>query len=296
MKLLGKYTNGNYKVSIFDDGTKIRETPEDNFISKFPECMDVKITDYCDKNCPYCHENSTIKGLHGNILQPKFLDTLQPFTEIAIGGGNPLSHPDLISFLEKLKEKNIIANITVNQDHFLQQQISLKRLVDENLIKGIGISLNTFSNSKSMFFNNLAITFPNAVIHTINGITTVDDYQNLSNKNLKILILGYKNIRRGEKYYSKKVEFQKEQLYTFLPDLIKGFKVVSFDNLAIGQLDVKRLMSKKEWDKFYMGDDGQFTMYIDLVKQEFAKSSISPIRYQLQDNINNMFEKVKNEK
>jgi len=293
MKLLGSYTNGNYKVSIFDDGTKIRETPEDNFISKFPECMDVKITNYCDKNCPYCHENSTVNGLHGNILQPKFLNTLQPFIEIAIGGGNPLSHPDLIPFLEKLKKKNIIANLTVNQDHFIKQHISLKKLVDEDLIKGIGISL---TNSSSLIFNTLPHFFPNAVIHTINGITTIQDYKNISNKGLKILILGYKNIRRGETYYSKKVEFQKEQLYTFLPDLIKGFKVVSFDNLAIEQLNVKRLMSKKEWDKFYMGDDGQFTMYIDLVKQEFAKSSISPIRYQLQDNINNMFEKVKNEK
>jgi organic radical activating enzyme len=69
-------------------------------------------------NCAYCHEDSTISGKHGDILNPKFIDTLRPYTEIAIGGGNPLSHPVLIEFINILKSRNIIANITVNQVHF----------------------------------------------------------------------------------------------------------------------------------------------------------------------------------
>ena len=77
MNLLGEYQNGNYKVTIFDDGTKIRETDDDKFISEFPECMDVKITNYCDMGCPYCHENSTTNGLHGDILQVDFINSLQ---------------------------------------------------------------------------------------------------------------------------------------------------------------------------------------------------------------------------
>ena len=45
MKLLGKYNNGNYTVSLFDDGTKIRETEADFFDAEFPENIDCKITD-----------------------------------------------------------------------------------------------------------------------------------------------------------------------------------------------------------------------------------------------------------
>lgn len=53
MNLLGQYQNGNYNVSIYDDGTKIRETNEDIFISSFPECIDLKITNKCEMLCPF---------------------------------------------------------------------------------------------------------------------------------------------------------------------------------------------------------------------------------------------------
>ena len=45
LKLLGVYKNGNYSVRILSDGTKIRETNDDEFIPSFAENCDVKITD-----------------------------------------------------------------------------------------------------------------------------------------------------------------------------------------------------------------------------------------------------------
>ena len=73
------------------------------------------------------------------------------------------------------------------------------------------------------------------------------------------------------------------------------FRVVSFDNLAIRQLDVQRLMAPHEWDRFYMGDDGGFTMYVDAVNRAFAISSVSDRRYILRDDIREMFEIVRKE-
>jgi MoaA/NifB/PqqE/SkfB family radical SAM enzyme len=292
MKLLGEYQNGNYIVSIYNDGTKIRETEADKFIPDFPECMDVKITNQCDMGCPYCHENSTKDGLHGDILHADFINTLNLYTELALGGGNPLSHPDLIEFLSKLKEKKLIANITVNQTHFIKQQELIGKLVNDGLIKGLGVSLTNVTND----FIELIEQYPNAVIHVINGVVSTNDLKKLYDKNLKMLILGYKLFRRGNEYYSPKVELYKASMYQELPDIIKHFKVVSFDNLAIDQLNVKRLMSVEDWNEFYMGDDGQFTMYIDLVNRQFARSSVSTNRYDLKDNIVDMFDIVRNEK
>ncbi len=290
------YKNGNYNIFLnTKNGTKIRETinpDDDNFISEFPECMDVKITNYCDMGCPYCHENSTANGLHGDILQVDFINSLQPFTELAIGGGNPLSHPDLIDFLKVLKEKNIIANLTVNQKHFIDNQLMLQYLVDEKLIYGLGVSLIKTTDELIMDLN----MFPNAVLHIINGVVSIEDLQNLYDQDFKVLILGYKEFRRGNDYYSNRVERKKQQLYRELPSIIKHFKVVSFDNLAIEQLNVKRLMSDKQWNEFYMGDDGQFTMYIDMVEKLFARCSISNKRYKLENDVKNMFKTVKMEK
>lgn len=294
MNLLGQYINGNYNVSIFDDGTKVRETlvPEDEvFISKFPECMDVKITNYCDMGCLYCHENSTIDGLHGELISNKFIDTLTPYTELALGGGNPLAHPQLLEFLRLLKSKNIIANITVNQTHFMNDTNFIDNLISNDLVKGIGVSFTHYDED----FVKLAQKYPNLVLHVINGVVKLEDLRKLYNHNLKVLILGYKEIRRGKDYYSSEIEVKKNEIYQNICEIIKGFKVTSFDNLAIKQLELKRIFSNKDWDEFYMGDDGQFTMYIDLVKNEFARSSISPNRYEVLDNIEDMFNIVKDE-
>ena len=292
MKLLGEYQNGNYTVSIYNDGTKIRETEEDNFVPDFPECMDVKITNQCDMACPYCHENSTKDGLHGDILNVNYINTLSPYTELALGGGNPLSHPDLIEFLERLKLKHLIANMTVNQAHFMKQQELVRELVDKGLIKGLGVSLTNVTDE----FIALIKQYPNAVIHIINGVVSTDDLKKLFDMKLKLLILGYKQFRRGNDYYSPKVELHKASMFHDLSDIINHFKVVSFDNLAIKQLKVKRLLSDEDWNEFYMGDDGQFTMYIDLVNKQFSRSSTSTIRYELLENIVDMFNVVRNEK
>lgn len=288
MNLLGTYKNGNYHVQIFDDGTKIRETIGDSFIPSFSENCDIKISNYCDIGCPMCHENSTINGKHGDILNKEFIDSLHPYTELAIGGGNALAHPDLIEFLQILKEKKVIANITVNQIHFEKFQNFISQLIYSNLVKGIGVSLMKPTKE----FIELIKKFPNAVVHVINGVISQTEVEILANNNIKMLILGYKQFRRGNDYYiAKEDSIKKRQawLYQNIENIIPKFEVLSFDNLAIEQLNLKRIMSDKDWEEFYMGDDGTVTFYIDMVERKFAKSSTSEIRYDLLNNIDDMF-------
>ena len=53
---IGEYRNGNYNVTIYEDGTKVRATKDDEFIPAFAENCDVKITDKCSVGCPFCYE------------------------------------------------------------------------------------------------------------------------------------------------------------------------------------------------------------------------------------------------
>ena len=125
---LEKYKNGNYTVSInLDNGTKIRENDLDNLTPAFAENCDVTISTVCDGGCKWCYMDCTPDGKHGDIMSPKFLDTLHPWTELAINA-NDLTHPDLIPFLEKMKKKNIIVNMTVNQKHFEAKQDMIRKL------------------------------------------------------------------------------------------------------------------------------------------------------------------------
>lgn len=293
MNLIGFYKNGNFTTKIFSDGTKVRETEDNEFIPAFAENMDIKITNCCNMGCKFCHEGSTVDGKHGDILNAKCIETLHPYQEVALGGGDVTSHPDLIPFLHKLKERKVIANITVNQKHFEEKQELIKRLVDEELVYGIGVSLVNPTDS----FISLIKKYPNAVIHVINGVVKQEDIEKLANNNLKMLILGYKQLRRGKDYLESKlysVYANQEWLVENLPDIVEKFNTVSFDNLAIEQLDVQRLLNKEEWDEFYMGDDGTMTYYIDMVEQKFAKSSTAPFekRYDLLDSVDEMFKKI----
>jgi MoaA/NifB/PqqE/SkfB family radical SAM enzyme len=232
-----------------------------------------------------CHEDSSVDGVHGDIMNHKFVETLMPYTELAIGGGNPLSHPDLIPFLEKCKKLKIICNLTVNQSHFVSQHEMIVKLLDEKLIYGLGVSVTGDVTDILEDLNK----YKNIVLHTICGVMSVENYKKLYDKNLKVLILGYKHFRKGITFYSDTVEKNQRDLFEELPEMIKHFKVVSFDNLAISQLDAKRLMSQEKWNEFYMGDDGKYTMYIDGVNNHYVRSSVSTVRKDLLDNIKDMF-------
>nr|DAE28613.1 MAG TPA: hypothetical protein [virus sp. ctmTa7] len=296
MELLGRYKNGNFTTTILSNGTKIRETDEDEFIPTFAENMDIKITNFCDIGCPFCHEGSTTYGKFGDILNEKFIDTLHLYQEVALGGGDATSHPDLIPFLQKLKDRKVIVNMTVNQIHFEKKQELIRKLVNEKLIYGLGVSLvNPTEN-----FIKLIKQYPNAVIHVINGVLKLSDVEALENNNLKMLILGYKHLRRGGDFYTEdhdNIVTKQNWLYENLVNIIDKFKVVSFDNLAIDQLNVKRLMTDEEWNEFYMGDDGTMTYYIDMVERKFAKSSTAAFdkRYNLLDSVDDMFQKIVSE-
>ena len=283
-----RYQNGNYFVSInLDNGTKIRETINPDateFVADFPESADVKITNKCPYNCMFCHEGSNINGKHSDALHSHVWNTFYPYTEVALGGGSVTGYPDLVPLLERLKSLHLIPNITVRQEEFMSNLPLIRKLTDEKLIYGLGISL---SNPNQEDFIKTIKEFPNAVIHVINGIVSLTELRKLANNNLKILILGYKEVRKGKILLANSaqntiINNNKEALYAFLPKIIteRWFDVVSFDNLAIKQLNPKgRFVSDEGWETIYMGDDGldgeqtSASMYIDLVENEFARNS-----------------------
>ena len=287
-KIIAKYDNGNHRVTLFSNGTKIKETinpDDDHFTYEFPESFDLKITDYCDAGCVYCHENSTKKGKHADLYQLTYmLDSCTPGTEIAIGGGDALSHPDIMALVAKMKTNGLVPSITVNQKH-LEKHFSLLRLLD---FAGIGVSLTDSSNKKDIgLINKLG---GNVVIHTIAGVLTPKDYPILRDR--KVLILGYKDLRRGHDNLAKhtdEIQANIEQLKNDLPMIAKNARALSFDCLALKQLNPKETlgMTDEEFAAIYQGDDYDLfdkdgnltvgTMFIDAVKMQIARSSTAPM-------------------
>lgn len=288
-KLLYKYINGNCTVEIFDDGTKVR-TYEGTPAPQFPESIDVKITNYCTGGCPYCHEMSGTNGKHADLLKSlNLFQNLPPGVELALGGGDPLDHPLLESFLLSLKSLGMIANMTINQQHVqvYPKYKQVMSLIEQGLVKGLGLSY-----IKQLPLKNL-IAYKNLVVHLILGVHTISDLTDLIDRGArKILVLGYKSFGRGVLYEKQNSSIQGniQQWCNEIPEVMKSRKIVySFDNLAISQLKLQRLFTKKTWERFYMGDEGAFTMYLDLVKNEYACSSTSQQRFPVTANLATMF-------
>ena len=291
----GVYKNGNTIVRIESDGTKIRYIP-DNAIPhpEYPESIDIKITNKCDVTplCAMCHEQACADGEHADLLDP-LLETLKPYTELAIGGGNPMIHPHLVSFLNKMKKQNVICNITVHWKTFTEYFYTLKALQDEELIHGVGVSVNEQVPCEVL---NMLCEMKNIVVHVVMGVAGEEVIRQLQNRGLKILLLGYKMFGRGITYKllnKRTVEKNIGWIYDNLEDIMKTFEITSFDNLAVEQLDMKKRLEPELYDKVFMGEDGSFTMYIDLVKKEYSKSSTS-MRYNIDENdISKLFANLK---
>jgi len=303
MAILGDYVNGNHRTILYDDGTRFRETGSyvdgkwvaddaDHFTFDFPESFDLKVTDRCDGCCPFCHENSTIVGKHGDLSKmTHIVETIQPGTEIAVGGGDLFTCPGIDNFLALLKRRGIVANITVNQKHLYRYVDKLRYLVQENLIHGIGISLADSSKVEDLdFIDKLG---PNVVIHVIAGIFEDKDMPFVRGR--KVLILGYKMFRRGDSYlndpmrYGELVHNMEWLRYHWQNEMARECKAVAYDNLAIEQLDpkVELRIPDTKYVHLYQGNDTECfdadgnmtcsTMFIDLPNMQVARMSTAPM-------------------
>ena len=75
------------------------------------------------------------------------------------------------------------------------------------------------------------------------------------------------------KYSAKNPRLRKAaKRYMHLPIYLDAMHL-SFDNLAIEQLNMKRFFTDAGWERFYLGDDFSFSMYIDAVRKEYSPTS-----------------------
>lgn len=223
------------------------------------------------------------------------IDTIPRGVEVSIGGGSATTHPDLKKFLEKLKGKGIIANMTVSQGEFIENLQMINSFIEDNLIHGLGIS---YKEQNDVLWKAVAEN-ENTVVHLIAGVHTKEDFDYLAKFNLKILILGFKDLERGY-YYHDALKEQVDKNIQWLKDNLEGylgkFKVISFDNLGCKQLSPERLLTPEEWRTIYQGDDGTISCYIDAVNKRIQISSLNKEGFELGTNIKDDFKKIRESK
>jgi len=160
--------------------------------------------------------------------------------------------------------------VTINSRHFDLHRKRLESLTSKGLIFGVGVSvLDKFPEWD----------YENMVSHIIVGVNGPKLLMQ-AEKRHKVLLLGYKTFGRGAHFASRldtMIAENKAMWYRALPSVLRQHHV-SFDNLAIEQLNPKRCLAPDVYEQHYMGHEGQFSMYIDAVEQQYALCSYAQER------------------
>lgn len=269
-KRLFKVKNGNSYVSLFENGTRIVETIDpnaDHLELEQPLSLDINISNRCSNGCPYCYAGNTPTGKIADLLDMSYLDGVSGI-EIAINIQYPL--PENFKFwLTKMKEQNIIVNGTINQLDFerditvLYTMHDLKQL---GLLHGIGVSYRKYD--KALYDSIREELGNDVVVHTIVGVTPIEDILALLEGGFKVLILGYKQKNRGIDYFAKvNIESFEKDIHKILDKPFKS--VVAFDTAGLKQLKIKDKIPDTVWNNSYQGDEGTISFYIDAVNKTF---------------------------
>lgn len=279
MTILKEWVNGDCTVKLYDNGT--REI-EGSYLD-YPLNLDIRVSTECSFGqrkdgsfvlCDFCHESAQVEGKHADFFElKKVLNNLPPM-ELAIGCNQFTK--DLIKFFYWCQGKFIV-NITVNSGHLNRDKEIINNLIEEKIIYGLGISYRKSFKIPSQF-----LSYQNSVVHVICGI---DDFEDIKNQNFKkILVLGCKDFGFNfGKVQREKVDLWKRRIHELFD------KQVSFDNLAVDQLDLKRFFNDDNWSLLYQGEE---TFYINAVEKSFSPSSRSKSKEPYQE-VKGYYEKIK---
>ena len=288
---LGSYSktikDGKYwKIFNVISGAKVTFT-FDNYAppytkSSVPELVDLKITNMCKCDCNFCYQNSHKNGNHAGMDNISHIaNVLHKFgvLEVAIGGGDPLEHPEFYRILNIFSGFGIVPSFSTKNYNFFYDESFVKIY---NTCGRMAFSISNmldFENFMNSFeMSKLDRTVFNKIsLHIIPEMFENEELLHIA-KNVPygttIVFLGYKPVGRGIKYGHTPNKNYKDVLRKFYSDSRYDFRFsnISLDTCAAKECEdlIKELNIPNE---MYKIEEGKFSCYIDAVDMKMAKSS-----------------------
>jgi radical SAM protein with 4Fe4S-binding SPASM domain len=97
-----------------------RDANEDPLWAPWPELADISISNHCTAGCPFCYRDSRDNRSFMPVADyEQVLDALTSprwgsVFQVALGGGEPLEHPEFEEILRSTARRGIMANFTTN--------------------------------------------------------------------------------------------------------------------------------------------------------------------------------------
>ena len=258
--------------------------------SHAPELCDVKVTDYCAAGCTFCYQDSTVAGTHADECKLQdlaySLGRMKVF-EVAIGGGEPTTHPAIAKILESFRHNGIVPNMTTKSLSWLGQGQARRR---EAILESLGAFAYSIDTAEDMDKLVEACTtaernqweiMQKVHVQYVMGSRPLSEFRGILERanthNLTLTLLGFKRVGRGE---------------TFAPHPYEGWLDIAVEMKAKGKLPphfgidtalaaesgpALKAAGVPHW--CYATEEGKFSMYIDAVAAKMGPSSYcEPLR------------------
>lgn len=258
--------------------------------SEFPYLVDIKITNKCNNNCVYCYQDSTIMGKECDF------ETLQNIAtslkkvgtfEIVLGGGDVLTHPELINIIKLFTNKLIKVGITIKYKQNL--------IIPEEIIKNvntIAISIDDHDclNYKTIqwckqfisewknknIFNSMCkgVYFQFILeLSNLKNITYfIKEMQEKTTNMINVNLLGFKQFGRGEKC---EVDLRYNENWIAESKLWLAYGCNTGIDSVISSKYKNKLIEYGVNKNQLVCEEGKSTCYIDAVEKYVAPSSFT---------------------
>lgn len=289
------YSNGSkIRFSFLDLSSAIRKYWPDfqPAMASTPELVDVTITHWCDYGCPYCYMGSTIKGKHApyeNIEKVLVALSKMKVFEVALGGGETTSHPDLVNILKRSRELGMVPNITTRN-----HRIMLDERAPE-IAKYAGAIAFSVDNYKQVIkIGRLLEKYPlldenekpvQIAVQVVMGSVSREEYKNIlkaaARFSIRVTLLGFKMTGRGDAFKQIPYEWWME----VIDDLSrngktrkrKGLYIPRFPSISVDTVMIQQstdILNKSDVNRLlYHSSEGTFSAYIDAVNSRMGPSS-----------------------
>lgn len=312
-------TGAKIRFSFGDTETPF-PSPDSEWYPTTPELVDMKITDYCEKGCDFCYQDSTKVGEHAEI--GKIFSWIHELAnakvfELALGGGEPTSHPHFLEILRFAKNNGITPNFSTRTFKWLDDYDYTASVLE--LIGGFARTVTTveeanlackrikeFSNKVSNKYVNVAYLLQEKMRFQIPmGTVTKNEFEKIIREaaieQINITLLGYKTSGRGADHQRIDYPWWLDVVCKTVNEVCRWFPTTFLSIDTVLAAESKDMLNSTGVSPLtYRISDGFDSMYIDAVTGGVGRSSFEPntmIYPTKEDNLKHVketFRKVRN--
>lgn len=190
-----------------------------------PTLADINITYQCNLNCPHCYMES--KAEVQRMSWEEFYKTVEEVKksnvlQVALGGGEPTTHPQFRQMLQTLYKNNIVVNVSTNGYNLKWRTVYAMAKYTGAVALSVEEVGDRFEKMRNFPFRELEKSITklrsagiNLVFHVVVGSFNIERLENIVTQLLRydpygILFLAYKPAGRGkeQEYALSSVPFE----------------------------------------------------------------------------------------